>query len=131
MAQDRVIDAHRRHRRAARRSVDREQALAAPAIDRSTVELAAQLCDVQPTPAAAAVSRELQRRFEAAIERLDEQDREVVWMRHFEQLSNAEIAQALKLSAPAASMRYLRAMRRLREILADDEAAPSSDGSRS
>jgi RNA polymerase sigma-70 factor (ECF subfamily) len=41
-------------------------------------------------------------------------------MRHYEQLSNQEIAQALELTEPAASMRYLRAVRRLRELLGDD-----------
>jgi RNA polymerase sigma-70 factor (ECF subfamily) len=118
MARDRIIDAHRRHRVSARRSVDREQPLVAPAsLDHSTMELAAQLSDKLPTPASAATMRELARRFEAAIDELDEQDREVLLMRHFEQLSNQEAAQALGLSQPAASMRYLRAVRRLRALL--------------
>ncbi len=118
MAQDRLIDAHRRHRDAARRSLDREQPLViAGTDDRSTIELAAQIWDRELTPAAAATVRELQERFAAAVEQLDEQDREVVLMRHFEQLSNSEVADALGLTPPAASMRYLRAMRRLRELL--------------
>ncbi len=62
---------------------------------------------------------ELQCRFEEALAEMDEPDQEVVVMRHFEQLSNQEVAQALKLSEPAASMRYLRAMRRLRQRLTD------------
>ncbi|NIP87331.1 MAG: RNA polymerase factor sigma-70, partial [Planctomycetales bacterium] len=41
---------------------------------------------------------------------------------HFEKLSNSEVAAALDLSPPAASMRYLRAVRRLRKILASDES---------
>jgi RNA polymerase sigma-70 factor (ECF subfamily) len=118
MAKDRIIDAHRRHRRAARRSVDREQALAAPGrLDQSTFDLAAELSDGELTPAAAATWRELQRRFQAAVETLDDGDREVVLMRHFEGLTNTETAQALGLSPPAAGMRYLRAMRRLRSLL--------------
>jgi RNA polymerase sigma-70 factor (ECF subfamily) len=122
IAKDRLIDAHRRHRDAARRSLDREQPLAiAGTDDRSTISLAAQLWDREMTPAAAATVRELQQRFAAAVELLDEQDREVVLMRHFEQLSNSEVAEALGLTAPAASMRYLRAMRRLRELLDVDE----------
>lgn len=123
IAKDRIIDAHRRHHAAAKRSVDREQPLAAPAnFDRSTIELAAQLCDRELTPAAAATMHELARKFSDAIDQLDEQDREVVMMRHFEQLSNQEAAQALGLSQPASSMRYLRAMRRLRELLGPDAA---------
>jgi RNA polymerase sigma-70 factor (ECF subfamily) len=57
------------------------------------------------------------KRVEAAITELGEQDGEIIIMRHYEQLSNQEVAQALGLSEPAASMRYLRAVRRLREML--------------
>ncbi len=117
IAKDRIIDAHRRHHAAAKRSVDRERSFAAPTPDHSTIELVAQLCDRELTPAAAATMQELSRKFAAAIEDLDEQDREVVLMRHFEGLSNQEAAVALELSQPAASMRYLSAMRRLREML--------------
>jgi RNA polymerase sigma-70 factor (ECF subfamily) len=118
IARDRLIDAHRRHRVAARRSLDREQPLhAAGALDRSSVDLAGQIEDRELTPAAAATQHELERRFQAAIELLDETDREVVLLRHFEQLSNQETAEVLGLSQPAAGMRYLRAVRRLRALL--------------
>ena len=124
IAKDRIIDAHRRHRVSAKRSVDREQRLPLAAHDRSSVQLAAQLCDNQLTPAAAATQRELARRVEQAIAELGEQDCEIVVMRHYEQLSNSEVAQTLGLTEPAASMRYLRAIRRLRAMLVD----PSSQG---
>jgi RNA polymerase sigma-70 factor (ECF subfamily) len=51
----------------------------------------------------------------------------MIIMRHYEQLSNQEIAQALSLSEPAASMRYLRAVRRLRELLANPSSPGNSD----
>ena len=133
MAHDRLIDAHRRHRGAARRSIDREQPLvAARFLDQSTIDLGAEIADRELTPAAAATWNELQRRFQMAVDELDEQDREVVLMRHFEHLSNSEVAQTLGLSEPAAGMRYLRAMRKLREKLNGDDPAkdlesPSSD----
>jgi RNA polymerase sigma-70 factor (ECF subfamily) len=121
MAKDRLIDAHRRHRVAARRSLDREQPLDVRLPrDQSTRNLAIQLCDQQLTPAAAATWQELKRRFEQACRSLEPQDQEIVMMRHFEQLSNSETALALDLSPQAASMRYLRAIRRLRELLADE-----------
>lgn len=124
IAKDRIIDAHRRHRGSAKRSVDREQPLMAPAgMDRSTMELAAQLCDAELTPAAAATQRELAGRVEAAITQLGEQDSEIIVMRHYERLTNQEIASALGLSEPAASMRYLRAVRRLRDMLTDGSSA--------
>jgi RNA polymerase sigma-70 factor (ECF subfamily) len=118
MARDRLIDAHRRHREAARRSLDREQPLAG-GDDSSTADLqpGAWLADRELTPAAAALQAEAARRFQDAIARLDETDREVLLMRHFEQLSNQEVAAALGLSEAAASMRHLRAIKRLRETI--------------
>jgi RNA polymerase sigma-70 factor (ECF subfamily) len=121
ITQDRIIDAHRRHRMSAKRSVDQERALFAPAAgDQSSRDLAAQLCDAELTPAAAATQREMARRVEAAIAKLDDQDCEIVVMRHYEQLSNQEVAVALGLTEPASSMRYLRAIRRLRKLLDED-----------
>ncbi len=117
MAKDRLIDAHRRHRVAARRSIDREQPLVVAPLDRSTLDLAAELADPELTPAAAATWQELQVRFQQALEQMDEPDREVLLLRHFEHLSNGEVAEVLKLSEAAAGMRYLRAMRRLRAKL--------------
>ncbi len=127
MARDRMIDAHRRHRGASRRSIDREQHPEVPAFgDPSAVDLVAQLVDRELTPAAAATRHELERRFQAAIARLDDIDREVILMRHFEQLSNSEVAQALGLSEPAAGMRYLRAVRRLRTLLEETSSGEES-----
>jgi RNA polymerase sigma-70 factor (ECF subfamily) len=103
MARDRLIDAHRRHRVAASRSVDREVPLAADD-DRSGADLAGVVADRE-------------RRFATAVDALDDMDRQIVLLRHFEHLSTAEAAAVLGLSKPAAGMRYLRAMRRLRTLL--------------
>lgn len=124
IARDRIIDAHRRHRASAKRSVDREQAMAAPAgVNHSTIQLVAQLLDPELTPAARATQRELARKVEDALQDLSEQDCEIIVMRHYEQLSNQEVAQALELSEPAASMRYLRAVRRLKEMLHGEQSS--------
>ena len=123
IAKDRIIDAHRRHRASAKRSVDRERPLAVPAAnDHSTMELAAQLADRELTPAAAATQAEMANAVEAAIAKLPDQDCEIIIMRHYEQLSNQEIAQALALTEPAASMRYLRAIRRLKELMVNPDS---------
>jgi RNA polymerase sigma-70 factor, ECF subfamily len=124
IARDHVIDAHRRHRASARRSVDREQALHAKGAgesfnDQSSLDLAAQLRDSGLTPGAEALRRELQSRFHSVLLRMDEGDREIILLRHFEQLSNGEVAQALGLSEAAAGMRHLRALRRLRALLGE------------
>ncbi len=117
MARDRLIDAHRRHRVAATRSIDREVPLAGGGDDGSLADGTAGLADRELTPAAAATWHELERRFAAAVERLEEDDRQIVLLRHFEHLSTADAAEVLGLSKPAAGMRYLRAMRRLRVLL--------------
>lgn len=118
LAQDRIIDTHRRHRVAQRRSIDREQALDVPAwADESSVQLIAQLVDGEQTPASAAIQHELQRRLHAALTQLDDADRDLILMRHHEQLSNQDVAAALGLTEAAASMRYLRALRKLRGVL--------------
>jgi RNA polymerase sigma-70 factor (ECF subfamily) len=119
MAQDRIIDLHRRHRVARRRSIDREQQQAAMPQDQSSLDLMAQLRDPELTPAAASLRKELHERFVEAIDQLEDEDREILLMRHFEQLSNSEAAELLGVSQPAAGMRHLRALRRLREVLGE------------
>ncbi len=126
IARDRLVDAHRRHRAAGVRSLDRERSLTLPAFaDRSSIELAAQLRDPGMTPAASAMRRELERRFREVLSGLDEDDREILLLRHFEAMTNGEAARALGLSEPAAGMRHLRALRRLRAALGD---VPSRSG---
>jgi RNA polymerase sigma-70 factor (ECF subfamily) len=112
-----MIDAHRRHRLAQRRSLDREQSLRPALADQSSMELAAQFLDHEMTPATAALRQELQKRLEGAVATLAADDREIILMRHAEQMSNQEVAAELSLSEAAASMRYLRALRRLRAQL--------------
>lgn len=124
LAKDRIIDMHRRHRAAQRRSVDREQNISSFASDdQSAADLTALLRDAELTPAASALRKEMEERFVLALDQLDEHDREIVIMRHFEHLGNGEVAEALGLSAPAAGMRYLRAIRRLRELLGTDDVS--------
>ena len=122
LAKDRIIDMHRRHRGAQRRSVDREQHVASLGNDeKSTADLVSFLKDAELTPAAATVRKEMEQRFLLAVNELDEADREMIIMRHFEHLGNSEVAEALGLTAPAAGMRYLRAIRKLRQALGTDD----------
>ncbi len=122
LAQDRIIDTHRRHRVAQRRSIDREQAIDRPAwADDSSDNLVAQLIDPEQTPASAAITEELRRKLNSAIDQLNEGDREIILMRHQEQLSNQDVAAVYELTEAAASMRYLRALRKLRAVLLPDE----------
>src|SRR6202023_410363 len=86
IAKDHLIDAHRRHRQAQRRTVDREKPMYSALADRSSMELAAQFIDRELTPATAAIRQELENRFQEVIATLGEDDREIILMRHFEQL---------------------------------------------
>lgn len=123
IARDRIIDAHRRHRASARRSVDKERSMSVPqGYDHSSIRLASQIGDKDLTPAAAALQKEMARRVEAAITQMDEHDSEIIIMRHYENLSNQEIAESLELTEPAASMRYLRAIRRLRSLMEQEDS---------
>ncbi|MFO0909688.1 MAG: sigma-70 family RNA polymerase sigma factor [Isosphaeraceae bacterium] len=126
IARDLIVEEHRRHHLAARRALDRERPLAAPAFaDRSSLELAAQLRDPAATPVAEALRREFQARFQDILERLDPPDREILILRHFEHLSNSEVAQLLGLSEAAAGMRHLRALRRLHALLGETPSLAS------
>ncbi|MFL5331559.1 MAG: sigma-70 family RNA polymerase sigma factor [Gemmataceae bacterium] len=118
LAQDRMIDAHRFHRQAKRRSVDREQPQNAPIwSDASSAQLVARLIDPERTPGSAAIQQELERKLSSALTELDEGDREIILLRHHEQQSNQDVAAFLGLSEAAASMRYLRALRKLKAAL--------------
>lgn len=124
LAKDRMIDMHRRHRGAQRRSVDREQNMSSfNSDDQSAADLTSLLRDAELTPAASALRKEMEERFVLALDKLEESEREIIIMRHFEHLGNGEVAEALGLSAPAAGMRYLRAIRRLRELLGTDDVS--------
>jgi len=126
IAKDHVIDAHRRHRKAQRRSLDREQPMVLAGLaDRSAAQIMAQLFDQELTPASAAIQEEMRRRLEAAIASLEDNDRELIVMKLYENLSNQEVATILGLSEAATSMRYLRAVRRLRAVLLPDGGSPS------
>ena len=119
IAKDHIIDAHRRHHQAQKRGVDREQPMHRPGwSERSSLDLAGQLIDQDLTPASAAIQEEMQRRLREAIGQLDEDDREVILMRHYEMLANQEVAESLGLTEAAASMRYLRRGAQARDLLA-------------
>lgn len=115
-----LIALHRRHVGAKKRDVSQEVPLeppGAPAV--SSACLAGELVARMTTPSQAAIRRELQARLQAAIEKMDPIDREVLTLRHFEELGNHEVAALLGITREAASKRHIRALRRLRELLAD------------
>jgi RNA polymerase sigma-70 factor (ECF subfamily) len=114
-----LIAVHRQHLGAQMRDADRDVSLYRGALPQaSSVSLAAQLLGRLTTPTQAALRAELQIRVQEALNSLDPIDREVLALRHFEMLTNAETAEVLGLRKSAASNRYVRALERLKDILA-------------
>ncbi len=85
----------------------------------SSESMAGQFVSKLTSPSQAAIRHELQARLRSALEEMDPLDREVLALRHFEELGNNEVAQVLGISKDAASKRHVRALKRLRAILAD------------
>jgi RNA polymerase sigma-70 factor, ECF subfamily len=113
LARDRLADAYRRQL-ADKRDVSREQSVGD---DQPSLSPAAQVRDEELTPAAMLMRTELAHCFSAAVDQLPDEAREIILMRHAEQLTNSQAAELLGLSEPAASMRYLRALRQLKSLL--------------
>jgi RNA polymerase sigma-70 factor (ECF subfamily) len=85
--------------------------------------LADKLVSNMASPSSMADRREKLARVRDAIDGMDEIDREILVLRHFEEMSNKDIADLLGIGQPAASNRYLRALNRLRTILIDESGA--------
>src|SRR5262245_57415694 len=114
----RLIDLHRQHLGAHLRDAALEVSLYRGALPQaSSASLAQQLLAGLTSPTQAAVRAELQIQLQEALNDLDPLDREVVVLRHFEELNNVETAQVLGIEPPAASKRYIRAIRRLKAVL--------------
>ncbi len=113
-----LIDAHRRYLGAKMRDVNRELSLhqwRSPG--NSSAFLAASLADSLTTPSQCAVRNETVFELRDSLEKLEQIDREVLVLRHLEELSNNEVAQVLSIDKYAASKRYLRALERLRNVM--------------
>jgi RNA polymerase sigma-70 factor, ECF subfamily len=113
-----LAETHRRHLGTQLRDADREVTLhrgGLPLAD--SVSLAAQLLGTMTTPSQAAIKAETRLLVQETLNGMDPIDREVLALKHFEQLSTAEIAEVLGLSKAGAGSRYLRAIKRLREVL--------------
>jgi RNA polymerase sigma-70 factor (ECF subfamily) len=117
MAQQRLVELHRHHVQARRRSVTREEADPPPLPDGSALELIDRLLARGSSPSAGMARREQAARVQAALAQLAEHDREVLVLRHLEQLSPREIAGILGVSEGVVYTRHLRALRRLQHLL--------------
>jgi RNA polymerase sigma-70 factor, ECF subfamily len=120
LACDRLADLRRKHVRAGHRTVTREEPPPLP--DASVLELADRLFARSGSPSARAQREERRERVRAGLNRLSDRDREVLVLRHLEQLATPEIAAVLEVNEAAVRTRHLRALRRLRDLLGPDFA---------
>src|SRR4029077_2097859 len=110
--------AHRKHLGVQARDAGREVSLYRGALPEATsAALAAQLIGKHTSPSQAAAKAELKIRLQDALNGMEEIDREVLALRHFEQMTNLEAARVLGISETAACNRYVRALERLKKIL--------------
>jgi RNA polymerase sigma-70 factor (ECF subfamily) len=116
LASDRVIDTHRRHLLSQKRSVTRESH-PADLPDDSSLALAQKLVANDTSPSNRLMKQEWREQMLAAMAALSPKDREVLVMRHLEQLGTPEISEALGISTGAVEARLLRALVRLRRRL--------------
>ena len=113
-----LADLHRRHLQAGMRDARKEIALTGPANSPQTSRaMAAQLVGNMTSPSRAFSRVERIAMIESALNRMDAVDREVIALRHFEELTNSEVAAVLDISIQAASKRYVRAIHRMKELL--------------
>jgi RNA polymerase sigma-70 factor (ECF subfamily) len=114
----RLIDLHRQHLLADKRDVRQEVRLGVVGPQAATsAVIAKQLVDQMVSPSQIAIREEMVAQVESSLEALDPIDREVLALRHFEELRNSEVAEVLGISEAAASNRYVRALSRLRKDL--------------
>jgi RNA polymerase sigma-70 factor (ECF subfamily) len=113
-----LADTHRRHLGTQLRDAGREVRIDAGVHPHGTsTSIAMQIAGSLTSPSQAAIREETYRQLEEALESMDPTDREVLALRHFEELSNGEVAEVLGIQEKAASIRYVRALRRLKGIL--------------
>ncbi len=117
IAWNRLIDLHRRHVLAQRRSVNREEAPAFGLPDESALALADCLLGSSTSPSARVRREEERDQVQQALLRLNERDREVLVLRYLEKLSTSEIASVLGIREGAVKVRHLRALERMRNLM--------------
>lgn len=113
-----LAEVHRRHLGTQMRDADQEVSLHRGALpEANSMSLAAHLLGTITTASEAAIKAETRIFVQEALNAMDPIDREILALKHFEQLSTSEIAQVLGLSKAGAGGRYLRAIKRLRAVV--------------
>src|SRR5262245_23348752 len=137
IVQQALVAIHRRHLGAEKRNAARDVPVHAGWESQSTSSsMAFHLCGHLTSPSSAVNRAELAGKLDAILQSMNDIDREVLALRHFEELTNSETARVLNMSEQAASGRYIRALGRLKQILEvvtgflDDVSASEPDRKR-
>ena len=126
LTNQKLAQVHRQHLGVQARDAARDVPLGGGATASETsAMLATQLVGQLTTPSEAAVRAEAQAQLQAALEDMDDVDREILVLRHFEQMTHVETAAALEITESAATSRYVRALQRLKGVLS---AVPHATG---
>ena len=112
---DKMYELHRRHLGAQMRDACRERGATVPEV--STISLSQCLLDPEPTPSEAGSRKESVELLRQALDRIDEDEREALTLRHFEEATNEEVARILGVSPATASRLYTKALRSVRGFL--------------
>ncbi|HMP02197.1 MAG TPA: sigma-70 family RNA polymerase sigma factor [Gemmatales bacterium] len=127
LALQKVITLHRHHVGRAMRSANKERPIEVDGGSNTSAAMAIQIVDRNVGPGSAVAQAEMADRLTAALDLMEPTDREVLALRHFEQLTNAEAADVLGLTVSAASKRYLRALARLKQMLTEHDLLLSAE----
>jgi len=113
-----LIDLHRRHLGTQKRNAAMEFSINRGwTSDSTSSALSFHLLGHLTSPSQAALREELSSQLQDSLQSMNSIDREVLALRHFEQLSNKETAHILGISDQASSDRYMRALARLKNVL--------------
>lgn len=125
----RLMAIHRQHLGAQKRDARRETALhRGPMPEADSMSLSCGLLGPVTSPSMAVIRMEMQARLQEAVEGLEPLDREILALRHYEELTNQEAAEELSITPAAASKRYIRALERLKTVLATVPGLASEAG---
>jgi RNA polymerase sigma-70 factor, ECF subfamily len=117
LAWNKLVDLQRKHVQAQKRSLIQEDPWSSSLLDRSANRLAGRLTTSGSSPSGRMLRREIRDRVRKALDKLAPRDREVLVLRHLEELSISEIAAILGLSEEATKKRQVRALERLQNQL--------------
>lgn len=117
IANQTLIDVHRRHLGAKMRDANRDMSIHAHYAQATSMSIASQLLGNFTSPSQIAMRDEVAAQLDKAIDSMAPIDREVLALRHFEELSNSEVAEVLDIQQKAASIRYVRALKRLKDVV--------------